>query len=196
MKSNIIKYIFSIIVIGLVVYAIYALYGKQEETNQVEISSNKSEEVQVITNLRVPIVNFDINLLKELLAKENINVQAKEFEQRLELARNWVNDYGKDYQVNLLEKRNDEYYTSLNETEKEWLSKTINLLDNHYETTNDLQTALYDIVKDGVLVDKELKVAQKRYFQILYNMLLGMDQGPKLGLFLMALDKDKIKVLL
>ena len=144
----------------------------------------------------LPIVNFDINLLKELLAKENINVQAKEFEQRLELARNWVNDYGKDYQVNLLEKRNDKYYTSLNETEKEWLSKTINLLDNHYETTNDLQTALYDIVKDGVLVDKELKVAQKRYFQILYNMLLGMDQGPKLGLFLMALDKDKIKALL
>ena len=33
-----------------------------------------------------------------------------------------------------------------------------------------------------------LKNAQKRYFQILYNMLLGLDQGPKLGLFLMALN--------
>ncbi len=71
MKSNIIKYIFSIIVIGLVVYAIYALYGKQEETNQVEISSNKSEEVQVITNLRVPIVNFD-NINPILSKNQNI----------------------------------------------------------------------------------------------------------------------------
>ena len=52
------------------------------------------------------------------------------------------------------------------------------------------------MVKDGVLVDKELKQAQKRYFQILYNMLLGLDQGPKLGLFLMAVDKEKIKSLL
>ena len=63
-------------------------------------------------------------------------------------------------------------------------------------TTDELQTALYSVVKDGVLVDKELKQTQKRYFQILYNMLLGKDQGPKLGLFLMAIDKKKIKSLL
>ena len=65
-----------------------------------------------------------------------------------------------------------------------------------FETTTDLQTALYDVVKDGILADKELKQAQKRYFQILYNMLLGVDQGPKLGLFLMAIDNEKIKSLL
>ena len=58
------------------------------------------------------------------------------------------------------------------------------------------KTALYSVVKDGVLADKELKQTQKRYFQILYNMLLGKDQGPKLGLFLMAIDKEKITSLL
>ncbi len=144
----------------------------------------------------LPIVNFDVDLLKELLSKENIEVNTKEFEQRLELARNWVNDYGEDYQINLLETKNDEFYNSLTSLEKEWLDKTKLLLDNKYDTTNDLQTALYDVVKDGVLVDKELKQAQKRYFQILYNMLLGTNKGPKLGLFLMALDKEKIKSLL
>lgn len=144
----------------------------------------------------LPIVNFDIDLLKELLRKENIDVNTKEFNQRLELATNWVNNYGSDYQVNLLNERNDEYYASLADKEKELLDKTITLLDKNFTTTNDLQTALYDIVKDGVLVDKELKQAQKRYFQILYNMLLDQDQGPKLGLFLMAIDKDKIKNLL
>ena len=59
-----------------------------------------------------------------------------------------------------------------------------------------LQTILYDVVKDGVLADKELKQVQKRYFQILYNMLLGVDQGPKLGLFLMAIKKENIIELL
>ena len=52
------------------------------------------------------------------------------------------------------------------------------------------------IVTTTYLADKELKQTQKRYFQILYNMLLGKDQGPKLGLFLMAIDKQKIKNLL
>ena len=76
------------------------------------------------------------------------------------------------------------------------MNKTITLLDEDFSTTDDLQKALYSVVKDGILVDKELKQTQKRYFQILYNMLLGKEQGPKLGLFLMAVDKEKIKSLL
>ena len=144
----------------------------------------------------LPIVNFDTVLLKELLIKENIDVTTKEFAERLELAKNWVKEYGIDYQVNLLDKRNNDYYESLTDLEKEWLNKTIILLDEDFKTTDELQKALYNVVKDGILVDKELKQTQKRYFQILYNMLLGKDQGPKLGLFLMAVDKEKIKNLL
>ena len=126
------------------------------------------------------------------MVKENINVDCDEFYQRLELAKNWVNNYGMDYQVNLLENKNCEYFNLLNETEKSWLGKTILLLEHDYVSTDELQTALYDVVKNGSLFDKELKLTQKRYFQILYNMLLGLDQGPKLGLFLMAFSKDKI----
>ena len=144
----------------------------------------------------LPIVNFDIELLKKLLSKESIDVNTKEFAERLELAKNWVKEYGANYQVNLLNERNNEFYETLSDLEKEWLSKTIDLLNEEFETTDELQTALYSVVKDDVLVDKELKQTQKRYFQILYNMLLGKDQGPKLGLFLMAIDKEKIKSLL
>lgn len=144
----------------------------------------------------LPIVNFDINLLKELLSKENININTEQFNKRLELATNWVNNYGFDYQVRLLETRNNNYFESLTDLEKEWLSSTKTLLEREYTTTDELQTTLYDVVKDDILVDKELKQAQKRYFQILYNMLLGTNQGPKLGLFLMAIEKEKIKTLL
>jgi len=144
----------------------------------------------------LPIVNFDANLLKKLLNKENIDTNSEQFNRRLELATYWVNNYGIDYQVKLLDSKNIKYYAELNNIEKEWLVKTIQLLDIEFNTTDELQTALYDVVKDGILADKELKQAQKRYFQILYNMLLGNDQGPKLGLFLMAIDKEKIKVLL
>lgn len=80
--------------------------------------------------------------------------------------------------------------------EKRWLSKTINLINKEYESTNDLQTALYDVVKEDIVDENQLKQAHKRYFQILYNMLLGNDKGPKLGLFLMVLDNKIIGKLL
>ena len=144
----------------------------------------------------LPIVNYDINLLKELLIKEGIDVNSKEFNQRLELATNWVKEYGLDYQVRLLEERNNEFYNGLTTIEKEYLNKTKELLKKDYSSTDELQTALYDVVKDKIIEDKELKNLQKRYFQILYNMLLGLNKGPKLGLFLMAIDKEKIMNLL
>jgi len=144
----------------------------------------------------LPIVNYNIPLLKELLEKEGIDTNSKEFINRLELAKYWVNNYGLDYQVKLLSNRNNDYYNTLNDLEKNWLELTKKLLDKEYSTTDELQTALYDVVKDGILIDKELKQAQKRYFQILYNMLLGNDKGPKLGLFLMAVDKIIIRLLL
>lgn len=144
----------------------------------------------------LPIVNFDKRLLKELLEKEDIDTNTEQFSDRLRLAEYWVNNYGVEYQVNLLSERNIDFYNNLTDIEKTWLRKTIEVLDNDFKTANELQTALYDVVKDEVLVDKELKQAQKNYFRILYNMLLGVDQGPKLGLFLMAVDKNKIKLLL
>lgn len=144
----------------------------------------------------LPIVNNNIDMLKELLIKEGVNVECLEFSNRLELARYWVENYGVDYQVKLLTSRNDSYYDNLSDLEKEWLSKTKDLLDLDFSTTDELQIALYSVVKREGLVDKELKVVQKRYFQILYNMLIGCDQGPKLGLFLMALDRNELKKLL
>ncbi len=144
----------------------------------------------------LPVVNFNEDMLKDLLKKEDIDVSSKEFKNRLELAFNWVTNYGLDYQVKLLEVKNKEFYDSLTSLEKEWVEKTISLLNINYETTNDLQTALYDVVKNGILKDEELKKSQKRYFQILYNMLLGQDKGPKLGLMLMAFNREKVQDLL
>ena len=59
-----------------------------------------------------------------------------------------------------------------------------------------IQTELYAVVKYLNLDPTELKKDQKRYFEILYNLLLGAKQGPKLGIFLMAIDKTKLKQLL
>ena len=144
----------------------------------------------------LPMVNFDEELLKELLGKDSVNTNTKEYRQRLERARYWVENYGLDYQVKLLDNKNIEVYNSLNEEELSWLDKTVDILNNNYNTSDELQSALYAVVKDKEYEEKELKTRQKRYFQILYNLLLNENKGPKLGLFLMAIDKEKIISLL
>ena len=144
----------------------------------------------------LPMVNFDEELLKELLGKDSVITDTKEYKERLERARYWVENYGLDYQVKLLDNKNIEVYNTLNEEELLWLDKTIEILNNNYNTSDELQSALYAVVKDKEYEEKELKTRQKRYFQILYNLLLNENKGPKLGLFLMAIDKEKIISLL
>ena len=54
----------------------------------------------------------------------------------------------------------------------------------------------YAVVKTPDLNPEDLKKIQKRYFEILYNLLLGESRGPKLGLFLTALGKETVTKLL
>lgn len=69
---------------------------------------------------------------------------------------------------------------------------TISVLKNEYNSTQELQTDLYAIVKTDNDNPKELKARQKRYFQIIYNLILGQNSGPKMGLLLLAMDYELI----
>lgn len=140
----------------------------------------------------LPIVNFNENMLAELMKKENADPASKYYKERLEKAKYWVETYGKEYQVNLLTEPNTEFYSTLNSDEKSWVKKTIELLDKTYASSDELQTELYGVVKYLDLEPAELKKTQKRYFEILYNLLLGASSGPKLGIFLMAVPKEKL----
>lgn len=72
MKSNIFKYIFGIVVIALVSFSAYTLYQEEEKkigNNQIE---QPQQEETIITELRVPIVDFDT--MNPILSK-NKNIQ-------------------------------------------------------------------------------------------------------------------------
>ena len=130
------------------------------------------------------------------MKKENTDTSSKYYAERLERAKFWVENYGKEYQVNLLSEKNQEFYNTLSDEEKSWVRKTIELLNNEYQTSDDLMTDLYSVVKYLDLEPQELKKTQKKYFEILYNLLLGSKQGPKLGIFLLAVEKQKLLSLL
>ena len=50
---------------------------------------------------------------------------------------------------------------------------------------------LYSIINDPNLSKKENQKKQQYYFKIFYNALFGTDMGPRLYLFLAAMDKEQ-----
>lgn len=72
MKSNIIKYIFAIIVVGLLITSAYLVYGKKDEEKKSFLETYKIEETSIITNLRIPVVEFDS--INPIISK-NQNIQ-------------------------------------------------------------------------------------------------------------------------
>lgn len=144
----------------------------------------------------LPIVNFDEKLLSEILSKEGIDTTTDKYRERLLLAKHWVENYGEEYRVNLLTEPNTEFYETPTDQEKSWVAKTLDIVKSSHESVEQLQTELYAVVKTGDQQEQELKAIQKRYFQIVYNLILGENKGPKLGIFLMAVKPEKLQKLL
>lgn len=145
----------------------------------------------------LPMVNYNINYLINLLSKENIDCYTDQFKGRLLRATNWLNKYGNS-KYNIRELFNEEYYNTLTDEEKGWIEQTYIILQENYDTTHDLQEELYAIVKNKNEIEdqNQVKIKQRKYFEIIYNMILGENKGPKMGLLLFALDKDIINNLL
>ena len=137
----------------------------------------------------MPMVNYNDELLEELMQKENIDVHTANFADRKEKALYWLENYADDYKINILNEFNQDYYHSLSELSKEHIKQVIKLLKGNWTSSTDLQNALYAIAVNSQDDNKIKKNKQKEFFKHLYNLITGSNEGPKLGLFLLALDK-------
>ena len=70
------------------------------------------------------------------------------------------------------------------------------LTDAEKVEEKEVQSFLYSIINDPNLTKKENTVKQMRFFKVFYNLLFGQDSGPRLYLFLAAVDKNKYLPLL
>ncbi len=59
MKSNFLKYGIVIIIIALITYSAYIIYGKKEDNKNNHEIIDYTEDEEIIDNIRIPIVNFD-----------------------------------------------------------------------------------------------------------------------------------------
>lgn len=136
------------------------------------------------------IVNFEPNLLYSLYKKVNPDVDKNDLLSRLNNIEYWAKTYSPESISTLLENKNIDYFNTLPEREQQDIRSLYAKLSSEDISLEDLQQLLYDIPKQEGLKDKENQPFQKKFFQNVYMLLIGKESGPRLYLFLGALNKD------
>lgn len=121
---------------------------------------------------------------------------------RLDRAERWINtQVPAEQRTRVRDEPDTELLASLGETERESLRLLLDRLDTHW-SLDGLTTLVYGVPKlqAGLAADAkptpELKVAQRTFFALLYQLLVGRDTGPRLPTLLLAVGADRVRKLL
>ena len=139
------------------------------------------------------VVNFNLKMLELVFEKIGTPFKYEEFKDRLERAKFWLEKCSPQDMNKLRTGRNWQVYDSLTDTEKEEISQLYAFLKNGGYDLAELQTELYAIpkrIRNLTLEDKELKTCQSAFFKNVYKLLIDKERGPRLYLFLYAIDKN------
>ena len=138
------------------------------------------------------VVNFDVPLLETVLRKNETPYTYDQFKDRLERAKYWLEVCAPDQVYRLRTWRNWEVYNTLTEEQKAEIAKLHENLSARDYTLEELNTMIYAVpleVRQEEMDDKAKKKVQMPFFKNVYRLLLDREQGPRLYLFLDALDK-------
>lgn len=136
-----------------------------------------------------PIVNFNHDSLVKAIAKLDLDWTPRA-DERFEKATYFINTYQPEKKFTLLEKKNEEFASTLSDEEKDVVRKLYNYLNTTPEIKDkEVQQFIYDTVNNPNLTKKENIAVQQKYFKIFYNLLFGTDNGPRLYMFFAACDK-------
>lgn len=145
------------------------------------------------------IVEFSPDLLEAIFEKIGTPYRREDFEERVDLAKYWLTNCSPESVNHLRTEFDLEYFDSLSEEEQQELVLLHKYLSDREFGMDDLQAFLYAVptsVRGEMSDAKALKQLQATFFKNVYHLLLGKEKGPRLYLFLYALDKDQILQLL
>ena len=142
-----------------------------------------------------------LRIVRDLTADDPVE-SLDEVRPRLDCAQSWVTDYAlPEDRTQVREQPDYDSLAALTESERDAIRLLIKHMADDW-SLDGLTTLLYGIPKlqRGLPISApptdELKAAQKAWFALLYQLLIGKDKGPRLPTLLLALGQDKIRSLL
>lgn len=141
------------------------------------------------------VVDFNIPMLETVFEKIGTPYKYEQFKDRLERAKYWLENCAPEAVNRLREYRNWDVYSELSDEEKKEISMLHEYIAKGGYSLDELNTKLYDIPKavfpDIVEDKKKMKEIQGKFFKDVYKLLIDKEQGPRLYLFLFAIDPEK-----
>lgn len=138
------------------------------------------------------VVNFDVPMLEVVFRKLGTPYTHAEFADRLERARYWLRQCAPENEYRLRSTRNWAVYDTLTDGQKKEIAELYKYLCGDGYTLDELNTELYAIPKRLASTppdDKQSKLLQGEFFKNVYRLLLDREKGPRLYLFLFAIEK-------
>ena len=164
----------------------------------IEGRTAETVSMQLLVSLG-SIVDFNVPMLETVFEKIGTPYKYEEFKERLERARFWLEQCSPESVNKLRLTRNFEVFETLDEQEKQAVKMLFEYLSTDGYSLDDLNAELYAIPKriyGEDLDQKTLKGIQGKFFKNVYNLLIDKDQGPRLYLFLYAVEKENYVKLL
>ena len=113
-------------------------------------------------------------VLKKLKEYGTIKESSPELEELIKLAGSYADDFDKPSKVEI----------QLDEKTRNGLKQLIDLLLSETEQT-DIQNSIYQIARN-------CDVQPRDFFKVLYQIILASDRGPKIGPFIIDIDRKKV----
>ena len=145
------------------------------------------------------VVDFNIPMLETVFEKIGTPYKHSEFTERLERAKFWLEQCSPESVNRLRETRNFEVYNELSDEEKKEIAILFEYLSKDGYSLDDLNSFLYAVPKQVFGEDIDMKTAktlQGTFFKNVYKLLIDKEKGPRLYLFLYAVDKARYLKLL
>lgn len=144
------------------------------------------------------IVDFNVPMLETVFEKIGTPYKYEQFADRLNRAKYWLEQCAPEQVNRLRTTRNWEVYNTLSDEEKKEIELLHTYLSDNEYTLDELNTQLYAIPKQlfDISDEKALKKIQGVFFQNVYKLLINKEKGPRLYLFLYAINKEDYLALL
>jgi lysyl-tRNA synthetase class 1 len=140
------------------------------------------------------VVNFNQDLIEVLFEKIGMNYSSEDIGTRLHLAQYWVEQCAPEMKNTLRQVRNWEVFETLPDDEKEEISRLFAYLNDGECSLDDLNSELYNITKHNLsetASKAEVRKRQSKFFSNVYQLLIDKEAGPRLYLFLFAIDRGE-----
>ncbi len=145
------------------------------------------------------VVDFNVEMLETVFEKIGTPYKYEQFADRLERAKTWLNYCSPENVNRLRTTRNWDVYETLTEEEKTEIKLLYDYIKEGGYDLDQLQTAIYDVPKKIFGTDmekKQLQAIQGTFFKNVYKLIIDKEKGPRLYLFLYAIDpKDYLGLL-